>query len=182
VAWQRSSLAQSFSVPRPLPLARTAPTTWRIHLLLKAKVPAFVVVSLLVAKPTRSAPKLLTTSDRHSQGAWPLTSCAPSTFASSGAPHLLFFSFPVLLTSPLLWRGVLDTLAVALIPALFFFGSFRSYLVGFCQLLGFESLHSSAFHTSDSGVCFFPIFLDTCRTSMALFLFVLFSLVHNESP
>jgi hypothetical protein len=122
-------------------------------------VPAFVVVSLLVAKPTRSAPKLLTTSDRHSQGAWPLTSCAPSTFASSGAPHLLFFSFPVLLTSPLLWRGVLDTLAAALIPALFFFGSFRSYLVGFCQLLGFESLHSSAFHTSDSGVCFFLSFL-----------------------
>ena len=133
--------------------------TWKIHPLLKAKVPAFVVASPLAARPTRSAPKLPTTLDHRSQGAWPLTSCAPPTFASSGVLHILSFLFSVLLTSPLLWRGVLDTLAVALIPALFSLGLFALTLLDLANFWDANLGIRRRFHTSDSGVCFFLSFL-----------------------
>jgi hypothetical protein len=47
------------------------------------------------------------------------------------------FLFLCVFSSTFIWRGVLDTLAAALIPAVCFFGSFRSCHVGFRQHLGF---------------------------------------------
>jgi hypothetical protein len=91
-----------------------------------------------------------------------------------GALHLLFFSFSVLFTSPLLWRGVLDTLAAALIPA-FFLWVFSLLPCWILPTFGIRIFAFVGVLHQRQLVFAFSIFLDTCPASMALFLFVLFS-------